>query len=892
MAKVTHTVKKNETLSGIAAKYNTTVKNLVKLNDIDNPNLIYVGQVLIISGASSTTKKKSTTSSNKATVDKFGLQSTSSATLFATWKWSKKDTENYQVIWYYWTDKAKVWFEGSNSTVDIKQSTYGIPAGATKVKFKVKPIAKKKKKNGKETAAWTAQWSKEHTYNVSKLPPTVPDTPEVTIVNNVLTATVKDVTSDTTHIKFEVVKNGNTKCHTSSNLPVDKSRSATLVYNVSPGNRYNVCCRAYRSSDKEYSPAWSGYSDDKYSSPVAPSGFTKYYAYDETSVSLAWTNVKTDVTYDIEYTTDQTLFDKAKVDSETGITKDRNPCIISGLASGQVYFFRIRSVSKEDTNQVSSWSKPVSVRVGSLPEPPTTWSSTTTAVVGETVNLYWLHNCEDGSKETSAQLLLTIDDVEQPIITIVNESGEDDEVGASVYPLDTSVYREGATIEWKVRTAGITLEYNKDGWSIQRTITVHEQPELSITVQNGNEEMIDTVESFPIYIYGNVDARTQKPIGYHVTITSKETYETVDNIGNNKTVSAGDEVFSEYIDTSDDLYIELSAKNIDLENNVTYEVSCIVSMNSGLTDSANLEFNVSWTDEMYEPNAEILINSDTLVASIRPFLAYTRFVYYQVTNSSGSYVNTLIEIDALEGTSVDEAFTAEGDIVYSGIDSTGATVLFCMIESTEEYRPEGVTLSVYRREYDGSFVELATDIDNINNIFVPDPHPALDYARYRIVATDTATGAISFYDVPGKEILEKSVVIQWDEDWIEFDTDSEDILEDPEWSGNMLKLPYNIDVSDKYNPDVSLVEYIGREHPVSYYGTQRGESASWNVEIDKKDVDTLYMLRRLAIWMGDVYVREPSGSGYWANIKVSFGQTHCELTIPVSFEITRVEGGI
>ena len=44
--------------------------------------------------------------------------------------------------------------------------------------------------------------------------------------------------------------------------------------------------------------------------------------------------------------------------------------------------------------------------------------------------------------------------------------------------------------------------------------------------------------------------------------------------------------------------------------------------------------------------------------------------------------------------------------------------------------------------------------------------------------------------------------------------------------------------------------------------------------------------------MGDCYVREPSGSGYWANVTVSFSQKHCELTIPVTLNLTRVEGGI
>lgn len=43
-----YTVKKGDTLSGIAVKYKTTVANLVKLNNIKNPNLIYAGQKIRI----------------------------------------------------------------------------------------------------------------------------------------------------------------------------------------------------------------------------------------------------------------------------------------------------------------------------------------------------------------------------------------------------------------------------------------------------------------------------------------------------------------------------------------------------------------------------------------------------------------------------------------------------------------------------------------------------------------------------------------------------------------------------------------------------------------------------------------------------------------------------
>ena len=64
------------------------------------------------------------------------------------------------------------------------------------------------------------------------------------------------------------------------------------------------------------------------------------------------------------------------------------------------------------------------------------------------------------------------------------------------------------------------------------------------------------------------------------------------------------------------------------------------------------------------------------------------------------------------------------------------------------------------------------------------------------------------------------------------------------------------------------------------------------MDIDKEDKETIYALRRLSLWDDDVYIRTPSGLGYWANVSVSFSSKHNELTIPVTLSITRVEGGI
>lgn len=43
-----YVVKKGDTLSKISLEYGVTIKRLVSLNNIKNPNLIYVGQVLVI----------------------------------------------------------------------------------------------------------------------------------------------------------------------------------------------------------------------------------------------------------------------------------------------------------------------------------------------------------------------------------------------------------------------------------------------------------------------------------------------------------------------------------------------------------------------------------------------------------------------------------------------------------------------------------------------------------------------------------------------------------------------------------------------------------------------------------------------------------------------------
>lgn len=1182
----TYTVKKGDTLSEIAAANNTSVANLVKLNDITNPNYIVVGQVLQLSG-STTTKKKNTTS--KPTIKAFGVQSNTENTMYATWKWDKSNTKEYRVLWHYATGDG-VWFVGSDSTVTVKQATYSPPSNATKVKFKVKAVSKTRKVNGKDTAYWTSQWSTEKTYTFDLDDPEKPSVPSVSIDKYKLTAEIDTYDKYTHYVYFQVVKDDKTLFKTGM-AKVTKNH-ASWSCTVTAGHEYKVRCQGARSYK---SGSWTKYDYGEYSEysanvstiPAASKGIITLKTQSETSVLIDWHNVSNATSYEIQYTTKKGYFDSSNEVSSMTVDSVVGHAEVTGLESGNEYFFRVRAVNDQGE---SAWTEIKSVIVGKKPAVPTTWSSTTTGIVGEDIALYWAHNSEDASDQHGVAMELNIGGSITNII-LYTESGTNsvdvDETttytfygikldteneldigdititvtlkeanGVCVIPTDT--YSEGTNIKWRVKTKGILAEFSD--WSIERTIDIYAPPTLELNVTNSVGTALETIESFPFYVSGVAGPDTQKVIGYHISVIADEGYVTEDQIGNEQTISPGQEVYSNYFDISEDLLLELTPSSLDLENNISYTVNGTVSMDSGLTAEASTSFTVSWTDLEYEPNAEINIDRETLTASIRPYcgeegysvdglewivgtgmgtgdtsnikdvaygdgkfvavdnvgniyysedngatwinngvicdsglnaivygdgkfvvvgnagksyhsedgitwtagtndstyamtdIAYgdgkfvaisndvksyysedgitwtacnsIDFIFRKVTYGNGKFVavgndsnagykwvngtSTYVQPDYLtcysedgitwiagEGTDMPDnglingAFTnivynndkfitikingyssaeiwysADGitwelassydaadltnncNIAYGGnyfIAVQGTSIYYSedgfswtlAWESVSEkdftsvtygnetfvsvggiktkyvsgtgYTLDGdsgayylklvsslpdTSLSVYRREFDGTFVELMTGIQNGSNTWVPDPHPALDYARYRIVAIDNFTGSVSYCDLPGYPVGEKAVIIQWNEEWSYFDVTNEDEMEKPPWEGSMLKLPYNIDVADKYDTDVSLVGYIGRRNPVSYYGTQIGETASWKVDIDKKDEETLYALRRLAIWMGDVYVREPSGSGYWAHIKVSFSQTHCELTIPVTLDITRVEGGI
>ena len=215
------TVQKNDNLWNIARDYlgsGEKYKQLAAINNISNPNLIYVNQKIYLysgSGGGSSTTSSSTANSTKPVIKQFGLQSNADNVLFATWSFGRdSETDSYKAEWSYDTGDG-LWFVSSkNISVDTdnyeasKQDTFSIPTNARKVRFRVKPIAKKKTSNNKETSLYSGQWSAYWTpYWTDATPLDTPDVPNVEIDKYQLTASLDGINiNGATKIEFEVVR--------------------------------------------------------------------------------------------------------------------------------------------------------------------------------------------------------------------------------------------------------------------------------------------------------------------------------------------------------------------------------------------------------------------------------------------------------------------------------------------------------------------------------------------------------------------------------------------------------------------------------------------------------------------------------------------------------------
>lgn len=563
--------------------------------------------------------------------------------------------------------------------------------------------------------------------------------------------------------------------------------------------------------------------------------------------------------------------------------KDVTSKTIGPLTTGYNYYFRI-AIKNDKGN--GGWSSIWKIAVGDLPDIPNVGlkNNIFDYDIGESFTVWWAHQSSDGAKEKEGVIELAINGFIAPNVNIYDFANS---IGGTV--IDSNSKKVSVVIkknlsdkstlsEWSffidpkyfsvnvkftilVRIKTISTMDMASPFSKYLKITCWAKSYAYVNIYRRKkwiwnpfnftidtiysalgdfsiDDMIEdnTIREFPFYVFGTVDPISSKIVDYTFTVSARTQYRTVNILGEDVFINPGDEIWSSLLtDTNarhdndkNTVQLYMLPTDIRLQDGETYELKFVAALNNGkVVESEPYVFTVKLDIISYLLDAFIEYNKDDVSTTIQPFC-------YDYSGNIANYV----------------------------------------------------FLSVYRENYYGEFTKIA---DNLNNAFAPtikDPYPTLKKVKYRIVGIDITTGSVFYRDLPLFRIPETAIVIQWDAKWKFFDVEKEETVF---FEGSLLKLPFNISSSENPEVDVSTIEYIGREYPVSYYGTHIKEVVTLQTDILRDDAETLYGLRRLAKYKGNVYVREQNGMGFLANVKVSFNIENLAVIIPVTLTVTRVE---
>ena len=793
-----------------------------------------------------------------------------------TWTFSESNVSSYWIFWDYTRieDKstyiAGTAYEGTD-TGDPMHKAYviDIPQNAYKMRVSIYP-------EPTSSAWWYGAWSGYKTIRVDsgevEDPLPSPDVPEFEFTPGSRTVHIKlenlGEIRDTTrvrYVQFQIANaNKETDYKLSDNIELKATTfwAATWDYTLKVGKSYRVRAR-FKDEDKTFNPpplnGWGNWSDDFSCIPANPTGLSLSLSSGSTSsgtVKASWSSATGADSYTIQYALEKDYLGLPDLSTEVSdITTTYYYC--TQLELGKTYFMRVKAVND---NGDSQWSSVESIVNGAKPNPPTTWSNVYSTTVTTSVNLYWSHNSVDGSPISISQVRYRKKGTDDWTTINVERASSSQYIGRYLFTLPSQWQANGVTIEWQARTKGIlTSDDYWSGWSSSSAIDFYDAPSLNLTVKNSSGGQIDPdgeLTEYPFTVELETDpSNVSTVIGYSLSVTPTTTYRELDDDGSTVRVQKNQPIYNEYFVTSENSYtVEFTPKDILLHQNVTYKIKAEVFKSSGLSKAKSQNIEVAFTSELeYDVSATITVDKSKAKATIKPMC--------RMLNEQTIATNML--------------------------------------------------LSIYRINYDGTLTSLVEDREYNSSSddwgSVTDLHPSLKWAKYRIVAVDKNTGAITSQDIPAKEVGIPGIIIDWEDYPKSYIIGPDERKATASFADDVmrtyLKLPYNVDISSAQDHDYSHVAYAGRNHPVAYYGTLKNETATWTAEIPVDDnlitanqdefdgvSQTMSLLKSLAEWSGPVYAREAvTGIGYYATAKVSFSHEHNSLTVPITIELTRIE---
>lgn len=645
----------------------------------------------------------------------------------------------------------------------------------------------------------------------------------------------------------------------------------------------------------------------------------------EGNVVLTWatsSDVAEAASYEFQWTDNAKAFsDNAMGDIETasvelsdvwGTDEDavEKSYTVTDLTRGTRWYFRVRKTNEigvgpwaeaaanDEDGGIESYQSKYVCMLDVPPDDdvlsaPTTVATQVSYQTDDVVLMAWAHNSEQDSEQTAFEVSFFVQDAEGNEVEIPDVTGTSD----SVCSLDLSDLDllDGTTVSWKVRTQG-AVSGSWSPWSGARSFAVYVAPTTTIGLSDGagNDLADASAESMPITvtIAASGSSSGNMPVEWWCDLVALEGYDT-----DSGTVAPNQVLWRDSALAADDGFSDEAATftigfaDATLVSGISYEVRGGCATAQGTRSSTATPFTVGWTGEELYPNAGIWYDEDGITCHIRPSCS----VEAQGDEEDQSTTETLDVLPAeielpedvtdggvvtvtLDGGAVlaqGEGWHLDGHTVVVHYEAGEAplevTVTWPELTADDSggYLRPNTTLAVYRVESDGTTVPIDEDVANDGQSEVIDPHPTLGSCTYRIVAIDESTGLHGSTDIE-VDVPEEALVINWDSE--------------------TLRLPYQVGISESYSPEATLLKFAGRENPVSYFGTQRGQTGTWTTAlIADLDADRRKALRRVMAHMGPVYVREPWGLGYWAYVKVRAQRAAGTASESVSLDVTRVE---
>ena len=429
-----------------------------------------------------------------------------------------------------------------------------------------------------------------------------------------------------------------------------------------------------------------------------------------------------------------------------------------------------------------------------------------------------------------------------------------------------------------------------------------------------------------VYLSAAVDVRRWD---VRLAIGGDEAVSTVGADGDDVLLAPGAPVWSTSVEPGDDAYgarsvaLEVDTSECTLLDGATYAVTASAVSVYGTTGTAGCEFACAFDGSAPEPDLRVEEDADALAAHLFPVafsVLDTGVDGLEVTVAGCSDGALDIEVESTaDGTDMLAAATVTSD----GCDITSASILADGVETELDTASEtaaalvsqalaalscgtadapdldalwalaideSTTLAVYRTDPDGRQVEIASGLANTGTVEVIDARAALNGCTYRVRAT-SAAGCYGFADADC-DLECDEVVIDFDDGRNSYGAgETEDAEADESATTERVRVAWNLSLSESYDPDVELVEYVGNREPTRYAGTQRGSTASASgVVLDVDDDDVVPALRRFAGDVVPAYYRDPTGLGYWADVAVSMSRSADSRAVDISLEVTRVDG--